>query len=291
MKSNFFTEFVNDHPRKTLEFNGKDHTYIAGGNSKVGFIILPGSGEDAYSSYNLIEYFEKKYRVLSIDYKGFHDLNEFLDFIKELSVHEKLENFVLYGFSIGGFFAQSYIRRNGMPFALILSHTSSVKSKYIKWRLSFPLKITKHVVPLIPNKLFRKVFTFLVTGLQQPGHIQDKNYKKYASPEIQWRAIEYKKRFEEPLFDKEYVESIYNLGIEAEKEELSHKSINPINSKNILILKTDNDPLSHDEGYLGKYYPLATIKTFKDTSHLTVFIQIESVIKEIDVFLSGLGGK
>lgn len=288
MENDFFTEFINKHPRKSLFFNGLTYTYIAGGDSDIGFFILPGAGEDAYSSYNLIEYFEKKYRVVSFDYKGFNDLNEFLDFIKNIAEQEDLKKFILYGFSLGGFLAQSYVRRHGMPHALILSHTSSARSQYIKWRVSIPLKIAKMLLPFFPEKLFRKFFTFIATGFKHPGYLQKKNYKKYASTSIQKRAIQYRSRFEEPLFDREYIESTYRLGVSAEKEELKTKSIRPISSRNILILETENDPLSHDDGFLGKYYPNATVKTFEETGHLTVFIQIEKVIRTIDDFISTL---
>jgi len=109
-------------------------------------------------------------------------------------------------------------------------------------------------------------------------------YAKYTPTYITERSIEYGKRFENPLSDRNFIQSVTRLGLDMEKEELSHSSIRNDSSR-IFVLRTENDPLAQDNGMLKKYYPNATEHVFAETGHLTPYIQTHRMMQLIDEFL------
>lgn len=66
----FFDIFLQNHPRKYIH---NTFSYIVGGSSKTAFLIFPGSGENDYSCYNLVDHFEKKYKATIIYSQIWHD--------------------------------------------------------------------------------------------------------------------------------------------------------------------------------------------------------------------------
>ena len=60
-----------------------------GGKSNIGFLIFPGGGQDMYSSYDLIEAYENKFKVISLSITSFSDLKTFFDFINKVLEIEK----------------------------------------------------------------------------------------------------------------------------------------------------------------------------------------------------------
>jgi hypothetical protein len=171
-----------------------------------------------------------------------------------------------------------------MTKALILSHTGSVKSPSIRKSVIRPLKYITPFVKYVPPKLFK----FILKKVMVRAQLRNQNvldlYAKYAHPYITERTIEYGKRFENPLSDRFFIQSITHLGLDMEKEELSHEFIRN-DSNQILIFRTENDPLAQDNGLLKTYYPHSTEHIFHETGHLTPFIQADKYMKIIDEFI------
>lgn len=283
----FVDEFIKKHPKKTLSISNVTGKYISGGKSTTGFLIFPGGGQDMYSSYDLIEAYENKYKVISLSITGFLDLKTFFTFINRILEKEKINKVIVYGLSLGGFIAQHYVKANKKKvIKLILSHTATTKSKPVIKKVMIPGKILHFFLPIIPISLLR----YLVkknAGRIQAGHSNILDlWKKYTSKSCLEKRTEFSKRFGLDFLNREYLNSFYRLGTNMERDEKTWDSnILKDWSKNILIIKAIDDPLAQDDGMLKKYYPKAKEYIFNGTGHLTPFIQFEKMKRVIDKFI------
>lgn len=283
----FVDEFIKKHPEKTLKINHVAGKYIIGGKSDIGFLIFPGGGQDMYSSYDLIEAYEDKYKVISLSITGFSDLKTFFSFINKILEKEKINKVIVYGLSLGGFIAQHYVKANNKKvIKLILSHTATTKSKPVIKKVIIPGKILHFFLPIIPIALLRYLAK-KNAGRIQAGHSNILDlWKKYASKSNSEKRTEFSNRFGLDFLNREYLNSFHRLGTNMEKEEKTwDTNILKDWSKNILIIKAIDDPLAQDDGMLKKYYPKAKEYVFKGTGHLTPFIQFENMKKVIDDFI------
>jgi pimeloyl-ACP methyl ester carboxylesterase len=284
----FYSNFVNNHQPKYVIVNGQKRKYLTGGGGKIGFLVLPGSGQDALSCFDLIDKFENKYKVIAINYTGLTSLGNFYTYVNLILKKEKIEKIVLYGMSLGGFLAQHYIRKfpNNVT-ALILSHTGSTKSKTIKNKVSIPGKILYKFIPLIPQFVLDYFFN-LIAGKVQTGQSNiSQLYKKYSSQQNLERRKIFIKNSTFSLINKEYLKTVYLLGVKMEKVEKKFSNNDLKNWKGkILIIKTNNDPLAQDNGMFKYYYPNASVYTFEKTGHLTPFIQFAKMVQVIEKFLN-----
>ncbi len=284
----FVDEFIKKHPVKSLKINNIVGKYIVGGKNNVGFLIFPGGGQDMYSSYDLIETYENKYKVISLNITGFSDLKTFFTFINKIIEVEKIKKIIVYGLSLGGFIAQHYVRANKKRvIKLILSHTATTMSKPVIKKVMIPGKILYFFLPIIPISLLR----YLVkknAGRIQVGHSNTLDlWKKYTSKFNLKKREEFINRFGLDFLNREYLNSFYRLGTNMESEERGW-GIDDLKdwSKNILIIKAVDDPLAQDDGMLKRYYPKAKEYIFNGTGHLTPFIQFEKMKQVIDEFIS-----
>jgi len=284
----YVDEFINRHPVKSLKVNNVVGKYVTGGKGSTGFLIFPGGGQDMYSSYDLIEAYEDRYKVISLSITGFSDLKTFFSFINKVFAIEKINKVIIYGLSLGGFIAQHYARANKKRvIKLILSHTATTKSKAVIKKVIIPGKIAYFFLPIVPISLLR----YLVkknAGEIQAGHLNILGlWKQYSSKTNLEKRTEFSNRFGLDFLNRKYLNSFYRLGVNMEREEKTWNMINLLEwDKNILIIKADDDPIAQDDGMLKRYYPDAIEYIFHGTGHLTPFIQFEKMKKIIDDYIS-----
>ncbi len=284
---NFIDNFVKSHPVQKLEVDNIVGEYIVGGKGKIGFLIFPGGGQDALSCFDLIDTFEKKYEVLAVNSAGFSNLFSFFKFIDKILEKEKIEKLIVYGLSLGGFFAQHYAMRNlDKVNKIILSHTASTKSQTIIKKVIIPGKFLHFFLPIIPISLLKWSIKKLSGRIQSGQSNIKKLYQKYSTEENLERRIEFSKQFKLNFLTKKYLKSFYQLGMDMLKDEKNwdNKKLEEL-SRKMLIIKTDNDLVAQDDGVFTKYYPHARIHIFQDTGHLTPFVQFENMISIINEFL------
>lgn len=280
----FIDEFLASHPIKKIDCG----EYIVGGGGETAFVIFPGSGQDALSCFDLVDALEKTYKVIAFSYSGFYDLSTFFTFVNSVLEREKIKRVILYGLSLGGFIGQHYVRKfPNKVTKLILSHSASTKSPTVVHRVIFPGEILYKFLPLIPQKFLNRVF-IPVAGRVQAGSSKIMFlYEQYSTKENLKRRIEFAKRNKFSMIDKNYLKTVYSLGMEMKTLENKFNSQDLINWKGkILILRTSNDPLAQDNGMFKKYYPSAKVVTFEKTGHLTPFIRFEEMSQEIRNFIS-----
>lgn len=284
---NFIDTFVKNHPVQQLEIDGIIGEYIIGGKGKIGFLIFPGGGQDALSCFDLIDTFEKRYKVVAVNFTGFSNLISFFKFINQILKKEKIDKVIVYGLSLGGFFAQHYALNNPEKVSkIILSHTGSTKSKTIQKRVILPGKVLHFFLPVIPISLLKWLIKKFSGRVQSGQSNIKKLYLKYSTKENFERRSEFTKQFGLNFLNRKYLKSFYQLGMEMQKEENNWdlKTLNEL-SKKMLIIKTDNDPLAQDDGIFDKYYPKARVHVFSEAGHLTPFVQFENMVSIIDGFI------
>lgn len=284
----FYNRFVRKHPVKTISVDGDDMEYLSGGKGKTAFLIFPGAGQDALSCFDLIDAYEDKYKAIAVNYSGFHSLDAFFEYVDIILRVEKIDKVILYGLSLGGLFAQLYVRKYPEKvIRLILSHTSSTLSPTSIKKVSRPFKLAYFFLPIIPMRLFSSYFFRLAAKAQSGNKVIKKLFQKHSTKENMERRAYFLKKAPFNFLDKSYLKTLYKLGAEMEKIEKENFTKEDLISWSgkILILRTDNDPMAQDEGIFEKYYPKAEVVTFHHTGHLTAFIQFEKMKKAIDNFL------
>ncbi len=279
----FIADFFENHPIKKI---GRGE-YIVGGKGKVGFLVFPGSGQDANACFDLVDEFEKKYKAIAVSYTNFYDLGSFFEFVNEVLEKEGVDKVTIYGLSLGGFLAQHYVRRFPETVeSIILSHSSTTQSKTTIRRVIRPGKFVYQFLPFIPQRLLNR-FVLPVAGRVQAGNSNLKTiWNKYSTKENLERRIEFGKRTTFVMIDKDYLKTVHSLGTEMERLE---KKFTPHDLDDwkgkILVIRTENDPLAQDDGMFMKWYPNAKVVTFQETGHLSAFIRFEEMVKVIQNFL------
>jgi pimeloyl-ACP methyl ester carboxylesterase len=284
----YIDKFIQDHPIQKIIVDDKVRKYIVGGSGDITLLVLPGSGQDGLSCYDLVDRFEKKYEVIAIYYDNLRSLQEFYDYINSILEKEKVKTLCIYGLSLGGFLAQHYVRKfKNKVSKLILSHTGSTKSKTVIRKVAIPGKILHFFLPILPINLFKN-FLIKIGGRVQSGQKDVKKlYEKYSTKENLARRIQHFNKTGFNFLTRDYLESIYHMGIDMEKNEkfFSNNDLKDWKGK-ILVIRTDNDPLAQDNGMFKIYYPTAKVITYTKTGHLTPFVRFEEMANEIQKFLN-----
>jgi pimeloyl-ACP methyl ester carboxylesterase len=283
----FLDEFIVNHPYKDIVINNIKRNYLVGGTGNTALVIFPGGGQDALSCYDLIDAFENKYKVISINYDHLRNLQEFYDYVNAILSKEHIQKLTIYGLSIGGFLAQHYLRNYKERISkVIISHAGTTKSKTIITKVAIPGKILHFFLPIIPVSLFRKFLTS-IGGKIQSGQKNVKSlYKNYSTKKNYDNRVLLLEKSGFNFLTRDYLESIYHLGIDMQQKEKKFRQNDLKDWKGkILILRTDNDPLAQDDGMFKVYYPQANVITFTETGHLTPFVRFEEMVIKIDNFL------
>jgi len=271
------------YPLRTITHECKVWEYIATGKGKT-FVILPGGGESAESTFRLIRSLENTYRVIVPTIYDVDSMSEFTSVLNALLNKEKANTIILYGLSLGGLLAQVYARDHKKKVeALIISHACTPRSKTYQRKNLLPLRLLQKFLPCIPNRLIQFAVRFAGVVQGENPKISKKYPVNLSRKDKEYYKVimdEYYRRF----FDKRLLQTWIGLHHEFSKQELLPENYSYLKGK-VLILRTDNDPLMQDEGDFKRLYPTAKVHTFKDTGHLTFYYQLESMAEVIKQFL------
>lgn len=269
---------------KNIDVNGNNWEYIVAGNGAETFLILPGGGQTAQLNYRLIKEFEKDYKVIAVTIYNCISINQFNIALNRILEKEKITNLTLYGLSLGGLLAQSYLLRNKEKIKdIIISHACTPESRTYFRKNIVPLKILNILLPLLPNALI-KFITKHFSARIQTGHITTYKDAFFAEKNENLNK-QLVKEFYDNYLNKKLLKTWINLSWDFYKnEKVTYEKLKDWKG-NVLILRTDNDPLMQDEGYFNKVYPKATVHTFKNTGHLSFYYQFDEMVRTIRKFL------
>ena len=284
---NYIDKFIQDHTVQKIIVDGKERKYLIGGSGDTTLVVFPGSGQDGLSCYDLIDKFEKRYKVIAIYYDNLRSLQEFYNYINAILEKENTKTLYIYGLSLGGFLSQHYVRKfQNKVSKLILSHTGTTRSKTVIRKVAIPGKILHFFLPIIPINLFRNILVKNGGKVQSGQQDVKKLYEIYSTKENLEKRVQLFNKTGFNFLTRDYLESIYRMGIDMEKNEKKFTNNDLADWKGkILIIRTDNDPLAQDNGMFKIYYPTAKVITYTKTGHLTPFVRFEEMTKGIQNFL------
>lgn len=278
----------NDYPfpLKTISINNKTWEYISTGNGEITFLMFPGGGQTAQSNYQLIDAFKKKYKVICPTIYDVDSIEEFCNAIDKILRNENTTKIYLYGLSIGGMMAQSYIRRNKeRVLKLIISHAPAPgSSNYFRYVI-LPLKLLSIILPFIPDRLIRYLarrFAGKYQGVDGEKHSENMKKIKDEDQKLLFH-------FANEFYDKYLTKRLLTTWIRLHFDYYQNEKFTPVDLSDwkgkILILRTDNDYLTDDGGEYSTIYPQAQVYTFYGTGHLTFQYQFEKMKEVISKFI------
>lgn len=278
-------DFYSRHPLKRITINNTTWEYITCGKGKRTLLIFPGGGQTAQINFNIIKELENEYKIIAITIYSADSIDEFNKVANIILEDESVDKLYLYGLSIGALLAQSYLRRNKDKIEkVILSHACAPTSSSYEKKIIRPLKILKTFLPVFPNRLIKlitKKFARQVQGIS-------KN-KTIPAPQFDAETMELLKVFTDDFYnnylDKRLLKTWVSLHLDFyNNEKFSPDDLNDWDGE-ILILRTDNDPLMQDDGEFKKLYPNAQVHTFKGSGHLSFYYKFEEMMMVIKKFL------
>ncbi len=282
MNRDLLHKFYKEYPIKTANVGKKTWEYIACGIGKETLLLLPGGGQTAQGNFRLIQAFEKKYRIIVPTIYNVDTIEEFCFAINTILKKEKVKRIILYGLSIGGLMAQSYIKRNKEKVTtLIIFHACTPKSQLYRRKI-VPLLKLSFLLPFVPVGIFSSFLKHFAGKLQGAP-----KQKIDTSTKNETQIISLTKLFTNEFFEKYLTKRLLttwsNLHKDFIKESFSSQDFFDWKGK-VLILRSDDDPLMQDEGDFKKVYPQASTYTFHHTGHLTYYYQFPQMVKVMQNF-------
>lgn len=278
-------DFYSTHPLKRITFDNNKWEYISCGKGKKTLLIFPGGGQTAQINFNIIRELENEYRIIAITIYSVDSIDEFNKAVNKILGDENVGKVYLYGLSIGGLLAQSYLRRNKAKVErVILSHATAPASPSYQKKIIRPLKALRIFLPAIPDKIIKlitKKFARKVQGISKNEAIP--------APQFDTETMELLKVFTDDFYnnylDKRLLKTWVSLHLDFyNNEKFSPDDLNDWNGE-ILILRTDNDPLMQDDDEFKRLYPNAQVHTFKGTGHLSFYYKFEEMMMVMKKFL------
>jgi len=276
-------EFYKKYPLQTISIKNKRWEYISCGKGTETLVMFPGGGQTAQGNFRLIHAFEDKYKIVIPTIYNADSIDEFCFSINTILQKEKVTKVILYGCSIGGLLAQSYLKRNkDKVTSLILLNACTPKSKLYQRKI-VPLTKLKLILDIVPIKVFR--FLLKQFGGQLQGALFN-NSKLETAEKIEADKLLhlFTHEFTEKYFTKRLLTTWLYLHREFSRESISYADFSDLKGR-ILIMRSDNDPLMQDEGDFKKVYPKATVYTFHGTGHLSHYYEFPKMVEVMNRFL------
>ena len=272
---------------QSLNIDGIEWEYISTGKGDSTFVIFPGGGQTAQSNFRLIEALKNKYQVISINIYSCDSIDEFNEAVNKILNKEKVRKINLYGLSLGGLLAQSYLSRNkDKVSSIIISHACTPKSITYKNKVITPLRLLKTFLPILPNTLIRWTTRTFARRLQGGDNKTHFEILSKLRPRIVRLNNLFLQEFRNKYLTKRLLKTWINLHLDFYKNEKFTSNSFKSWKGQVLIIRTDNDPLMQDEGDFGVIYPKAKVYTLTGTGHLSFYYKFDEIVNEIKRFLS-----
>jgi pimeloyl-ACP methyl ester carboxylesterase len=279
-------DFYQKYPLQKILVKNKTWEYLTCGKGKQTLVLLPGGAQTAQSLFTYIQAFENSNKVIAITIYNAENIDECCQAIDEILKKEKVESILLYGYSIGGLLAQSYLRRTknkSKIHKLIISHACIPGAKSYRNNLVIPFQLLAPFIFLLPDSFSRKISQRYAIKVQ--GYSKHPIFLTKFDKHTEQLHQAFTQEFFQKYLNKTLWRTWYNLHKEfCYKEKYSAKDLKEWQGK-ILIIQTDNDPWMKDEKRLKKFYPSAKWYTFYNSAHLTYYYQTEAMIKILKNFI------
>ncbi len=246
-----FREFLNTHPLKFADFEGKSVPYYFFGEGEKTILTFSGGHSGPWAVYGSALAFEKEFRIGVVDLTACENLDDLNGCVNHVLRLEGVEQVCVIGQSLSGIFAQAYFRRNpDRVEAMVLTNTLAPKKERNKKAAFAVFRIFPSflLIPLLKSKLAK------VGKIDAP-----------VSPEIEERL-----RFRMALLrhDMDHVASKKALlGVIRMIFEFNEKYSVPLEDigrwqGKVLIVTSEDEPYRGDVEILMNHYPQNELFSF-----------------------------
>ncbi len=284
-----FEELNKKYPLKYIKFNNKNWEYLTRGSGKITLLVFPGGGQYAQSQYQMIDEFSDKYKVIIPNIYNVYSIEEFCQEIDEILKLEKADKLIVYGLSIGALLAQSYTKRHKKTvLSLIISHGCAPTSPTYQKKIIRYLKLLNIILPITPSfmiKFIAKNWAGRIQGISKKV-TKDFNRSVMENNESNNLMKLLSRKFYEKYLTKTLLYTWIGLHFDFHNNEKFNSETFKDWKGNVLILRTDNDPLMQDDGEFKKIYPNAKVYTFSGFGHLTAIYEHKKAIRVMKAFLN-----
>lgn len=282
MNESLLKKFYKSYSLKKINIKNKTWEYISCGEGKETLLLLPGGGQTAQGNFRLIQAFENKYKVIIPTIYAVDSIDEFCFAINSILEKEQTKKIIIYGLSIGGLMAQSYLKRNKEKVSLlILSHCCTPKSRLYRRKI-IPLLRLSFLLPIIPQSFFVFLLRHFAGKAQNAPTVPEN-----ISPDtnnIKVFTMLFNEEFIKKYFTKRLLTTWANLHKDFVNETFSVQDFSDWKGR-VLVLRSDNDPLMQDEGEFKKIYPNVTEYVFHNTGHVAYYYAFPEMVKVMKQFL------
>jgi pimeloyl-ACP methyl ester carboxylesterase len=257
-------DFRASHPPRLVSRRGVEWAYYVGGSGDRVILRLTGALGLAEFSFQQIQIFERRFRVIAPDYPALATLEEMTDGLIGILDAEHVERAHVIGGSFGGMLAQALVRRAPDRVAsLVLSHTGAPDGRR--------RRLATRIVSALPVSVLRKL---LKARLGRTLDAADPFWRRYFDTAIE-------------RMTKADVVSRVRL----QAEFACQRGWGPGDLERwpgrVLLLEGDDDPLFPPaaRGRLRALYPSAEVHRFAGTGHAAAVLKPEEYAEEVARFL------
>ncbi len=250
---------------------GHDWSYLAGGASGPGLLILPGAIGLGEMSFQHMLRLEESYCVVAPDYPEGIGLAALVDGLAGLLDAEGIERAHVLGGSYGGMVAQCVVRRYPERVrSLILSHTGAPRPERAAGNRRFLL-----ILRLLPMPVLRWL-------LRQ---VTRRSLRDAPDAAVFWNVYS-----DEMVLRLSKANLLDRYRMAVEFDETARWSPGDLSGwpGRILILEGDNDPIAEERSRaeLHALYPDAQVHTFHGSGHVASIARPDEYLAVVRAFLS-----
>ena len=246
-----FQNFLKTHLLKTSEYEGRTISYYFCGTGTRTVLTFAGGWGPPLMLYDRISALEGNNRMVVIDISAFDEIDEMCNGIKQVLDDEKVDQVVLFGQSMTGIMAQSYLKRHKKKVeSIILANTIAPRiERCKKWALSL-----FQILPISLIKLFAK------KKLTQLG-IYEKEIPEDVKQSMLFKSALLKNIMDSYFTKKNTLNTLKVAYAFNEKDEYSEGELEGWAGK-ALIITSEDDPYYPDVDIFLRYLPNAQLFKF-----------------------------
>jgi len=270
--------FLETHSLKNIEVDGKSISYYCCGAGTKTILTFAGGWGPPQMMYDRILGLEGKNRMVVIDISPFDELDDMCNGIDQILQAEAINQVVLFGQSMTGIMAQSYLKRNRERVeGIVLANTIAPRiERCKKWAL-----ILFQILPISLVKLFAK------KKMTQLG-----SYEKEMPEEVKqsmlFKMVLLKSVMDFYFTKKNTMNTLKIAYTFNEKDGYSEGEFEGWKGKT-LIITSEDDPYYPDVGIFMKYLPNAELFKFPTGfKHVAPQVYRDEFHDEIQRFINQL---
>ncbi len=273
-----FRDFLQTHSLKYIETDGKSISYYCCGTGKKTILTFAGGWGPPLMLYDRISGLEGNNRMVVIDISAFDDIDDMCRGINQVLQAEKIHQVVLFGQSMTGIMAQSYLKRNRERVeGIILANTIAPRiERCKKWAL-----VLLQILPISFIRFFAKKKLSQLAEYEQEIPEETKQ-------SMLFKAVLLKNIMDSYFTKKNTVNTLKVAYAFNEKDGYSEGEFERWNGKT-LIISSEDDPGYPDVEIFRKFLPNAEIfKLPTGFKHVAPQIYRDEFHAEIQRFIDQL---